>query len=135
MPTIMVIFVQSTFVLATFVHIRNISDVTESIFTKNFCIQNLLDPKSFWTQIFSEPTFFWGTKFFSHQNFFGPKIFLTPQIFSNPKLFSDSKSYLTQNELQLLVYLSTFDRVSTLRTKLPCTVYRVSSKTHSAFVF
>ena len=31
MPTIMAIFVQSTFVLATFVHIRNISAVTESI--------------------------------------------------------------------------------------------------------
>ena len=33
-PTAMVTFVQATFVLATFVHIRNISAVTDPILTK-----------------------------------------------------------------------------------------------------
>ena len=33
-PTVMVIFVQETFVLATFVHIRNISAVTDPILIK-----------------------------------------------------------------------------------------------------
>ena len=101
----MVIFVQSTFVLATFVHIRNISAVTESILAKlgpkfleaqNFCIQNCLDPKFcwtliFWTKIFWEITFLLkfsldpkllGLKFFGHglfldQQVFGPNFFLS----------------------------------------------------------
>ena len=33
-PTVMVIFVQATFVLAMIVHIRNISAVTDTILTK-----------------------------------------------------------------------------------------------------
>ena len=33
-PTVMVTFVQATFVLVTFVHIRNISAVSDTIWTK-----------------------------------------------------------------------------------------------------
>ena len=78
MPTLMVIFVQSTFALVTFVHIRNISAVTDSIwpnykggfqknfdfnflepdhFTQNVCTQNLLDSKFFGSQIFFPKVF------------------------------------------------------------------------------
>ena len=33
-PTVMVIFVQATFVLGTFIHVRNISAITDPILTK-----------------------------------------------------------------------------------------------------
>ena len=50
MPTVMVTFIQAKFVLATIVHIRNISDVTDPIFTKTFGA-NILGPKFVWTNI------------------------------------------------------------------------------------
>ena len=73
-PTVMVTFVQATFVPETFVLFRNISPVTDPILTKlfgpNFCRPIfMLDPKCFWTQYF-----------------FGPKI-----------LELDQKLFLTKN--------------------------------------
>ena len=81
MPTVMLIFVQPTFVLVTSIHIRNISAVTDSIlttllrlalkivfdfsflepdhFTQNFGTQNLLDSKFFGRQNFMDLKFFW----------------------------------------------------------------------------
>ena len=63
MPTVMVTFVKATYVLATFVHIRNISAVTDPILTK------LFGPN------------FWGP-------FFGPRNLLYPKLLSNFSLKS-----------------------------------------------
>ena len=75
MPTVMVIFVHSTFVLVTFGQFRNISILTKTIFdllflepdhfSWNCCTQNLLDSTFFWTKIF------FGLKFFGVHNLDG----------------------------------------------------------------
>ena len=110
MPTVTVTFVKATFVLATFVHIRNVSAVTDPILTKRlgpnfwqaltFLIEIFLGPYKFfgptilWTQNLWIQNFVWTSIFF-RTNFFGPKFFET-NIFCTPILFglkisSDSK--------------------------------------------
>ena len=65
MQTVMVTFVHETFVQATFVHIRNISAVTDPILTKLF-----------------------GPDFLQALNFFGPKILLTQSFFGLKKFLT-----------------------------------------------
>ena len=89
MPKVTVTFVQATYVLATFVHISNISAVTHPIFTK------LFDPIFGGKNVFDQN--FVTSKLFSNQNvltwyLFGPKICLDPKIcwtqsFSNQNFF------------------------------------------------
>ena len=78
-------FVQVTFVLATFVHIMNISAVTNLILIKQFLwaliILDLyflpllfLDPKHFGFKILLDPIFL-GHNIFEAKNLFRPKIF------------------------------------------------------------
>ena len=107
-PTVMVTFVQATFVLTTFVHIRNISVVTDQIFwiqlfgglnnrtkilfgpkfffTKLFLTQKCLRPNIFWEPMFLDPTFFGQ---------FEQRILLDQQIFYGPKFFLDIFFYWT----------------------------------------
>ena len=112
MPTVTVTFVEATFVLATFVHIRNVSAVTDRILTKcsgtNFlqALTFLIDfflPKVCLTQIFwdkhfldfnffglkisSDSKFCWA-KFFWMKEFWVHKFFVTNKIFLGPKFFS-----------------------------------------------
>ena len=105
----MVTFVQTTYALATFVHITNISAVTGPILTKLFGLHflggmifvdlNLLGPnfikthfffehQFFRAQIFSGPKIFFK-QFFPTKNFFGPNIFLDPNFFRNPIFFQE----------------------------------------------
>ena len=79
MPTVMVTFVKATYVLAIFVHIRNISIVTDPILTKlfwpNFFQPNIFfAPKiifeHFFTRMFSDPTYFSGLNSFVDSNKF-----------------------------------------------------------------
>ena len=66
--TVSMIFVKSTFVLTTFVHIRNISAVTDQTLKVGF-----------WTQCFAVLNFnqLFLTKILFDPNFFGPKLFWT----------------------------------------------------------
>ena len=83
---ILMTFAQATFVIVTYVHIKNILPVTDPILPKLFgpnsskaailMDQNFVWPKFFWTLIFLD------------QNFFGPTIYWTI-IFLDPKLFSN----------------------------------------------
>ena len=80
--TVTVTFVQATFILAIFVHIRNISAVTDPILTKRlgpnflqaltFLIEIFLpkfcEPKIFGPKVLFGHQFFWNTFFFT-QNF------------------------------------------------------------------
>ena len=79
MPTIMVTFDKATYVLRTFVHISNISTVTDPILTKDFFI-----PKSFWPKFFLTRSFL-DLKYFVHKIFwtqnFNICIFLWPNFF------------------------------------------------------
>ena len=105
MTTLMVIFVQSTFVVVTVVHIRNINAVTDSILTnfkgrflllqpdhfrQDFCTQNLptqkcLDPKFFGPNVFLDLYFF--NLHFLDQHFLRPNFFLS-NIFLDPTLLT-----------------------------------------------
>ena len=85
MQTVMVIFIQAKYVLATFVNIRNILAVTDPMLTKFF------GPTSCSTHTFLDPNIFWTQQFFFLQNFLDPKIFLI-QILSSPKSFFCPKS-------------------------------------------
>ena len=102
MLTVTMIFLLATYVMATFIHISNISAVTEWILTKhfgpNFLLTKLfLHPKCFWTKIFFYFNFFCqilvyrnifdfrlNQNFFWDQNLFRPDFFVL--IFSDPKL-------------------------------------------------
>ena len=116
MPSVMDTFVQATFVLATFVHERNILAIPDPILTKllgpNFLgafflfTFTLLDPNFFGPKKSLEPKFFWtqnllGWKFhwtqtfldlncwdqiFLDRKFYGPKIFWTQNVL-DPKFF------------------------------------------------
>ena len=104
-------FVQATFVLETYVHIRNISAVsfsgldqafwTQFFWGHNFCgskcfrttllDQNFPNPNFFQIQIFLlpnifEPQFYWTKNSFKH-NIFLDTNFLSPTFFSEPKFF------------------------------------------------
>ena len=72
MPTVTVTFVKGTFVLATFVHIRMISAVTDPILTK--CLEpNILQALFlFYRNPFAKILF--GQHFMGPWKFFGPKI-------------------------------------------------------------
>ena len=59
----MMTFVQATYVMETFVHISNISAVSDPILTK------LCEPNILWALIFI-------SKFFFEQKSFGPNVFL-----------------------------------------------------------
>ena len=109
MPTVTVTFVKATFVLATFVHIRNVSAVTDPILTKRlgpnfwqaltFLIEIFLGPYKFfgptilWTQNLWTQNFVWT--FFSNK-FFWTQIFYDINIFWTP-IFLDLKYLPTQN--------------------------------------
>ena len=67
------------YVLVTFVHISNISGVTDQFW------RNFLDPIS-WSLNFCGPEFFWNQKFFQTLNFFGAKFFW-PVILLDPNFF------------------------------------------------
>ena len=112
MLIVTVTFVRATFLLATFVHIRNISAVTEHILTKpfgpnflhalisldpkfcwptNFWSQNFLDrrfwdSKFLWTKNFVDANFLW-TQHFLTKNYCRPKSIFWPQIILVQKVF------------------------------------------------
>ena len=90
MQTVMETFVHATYVLATLVHISNISAVTDQILTKlldpifggpDFCRQYLFGPKYFFDQNFFPPWFFW-TRFFLDLKSFFPKISWTQNFWT-----------------------------------------------------
>ena len=90
MPNVMVTFIQATFVLATFVQIRNVSAVTELILTKKFG-PNILRALIFLDELLVLPKFFWNKNFFGPQHFldptfFGPTFFWIPNSFQS-KIF------------------------------------------------
>ena len=64
----MVMFVQATFVLATFGHIRNILAVMDQIFWSPWG-QNLVWTEKFSTQTFLDLQFFLWTPLFEHKSF------------------------------------------------------------------
>ena len=70
MPTVTVTFVHATFFLATFVHIRNTSAVTDPMLTKLF-----------WSNYLGAPTFFLDLNLFE-PNFFWPKTAQKPKGFN-----------------------------------------------------
>ena len=93
-PNVMVIFVQTTHVLATFVHVSNISTVTNLFLTKllgsNFVgLLIFVDQHLFWSnllliQIIVWPKMFWPTSFltkFFRARFFTSKNFFYPNFF------------------------------------------------------
>ena len=84
MPTVMVTFDKATYVLGTFVHISNISTVTDPILTKYFDTilggLNFCRPHSFWTKLF------WTKEFFIPKSFW-PKFFLTRFFLTYPLFF------------------------------------------------
>ena len=84
MPTVMVTFAQATFILATFVHIWNISAVADLILTK-FLHPCFGGPWFLWIKIFWTKCFL--TQTFLHLNCCGPKMFLDPKIFGPKFLF------------------------------------------------
>ena len=75
MPTVIVTFVQATYVLATFVHISIISAVTDPI------LSNLLGPN------------FFGAVIFVDQHIFWPEDFLDQNISLYPKFLSFLPKY------------------------------------------
>ena len=81
--TVTLTFVKETFVLVTFVHIRNISAVTDPILTK-LCEPTFLYLEIIWTQNFVGPHFF-DPKFY-RPKIFGPNfftfIFLAPDFWT-----------------------------------------------------
>ena len=93
MSNVNVTFVHTTFGLGTFVHISNISDVTDPIFTKLFGPNifggwNIFRPKELRSQ-FLLLKIFWS-QFLFWPNFFYPKLFLTqflPTFYFWPKFF------------------------------------------------
>ena len=81
MPTVRVTIVQATYVLATFVHI---SDLTQNIFGHKVC----------WTQNIFGHKIFMNT--FFRPKISCPKTFFLIRIFFRPKFFSDLKFFLKQ---------------------------------------
>ena len=101
MPTLTVTFVQATFVLATIVHIRNISVLTDlgHTFWTRFLGALVFLNLAFLTQTFFRPIKFFWTKIF-WTKFFLTKIFFDPSCFGI-KIFwsqnlSDLKNILIQ---------------------------------------
>ena len=97
----MVTFVQATFVLATFVHISNVSAFTDLLLTKLFW------PNFFGALFLLYQHFVWPTKpcatnfldpkIYMYLNFFGPEIlrtnlFVDPKFFE-PNIFEDQKIF------------------------------------------
>ena len=105
MPTVMVTIVQATFVLATFVHIRNISAVTDLILTKLF-VPNFWQALIFLHTKFCGPTFF-GPKIFQIKIFFRSKISLDTK-FCWRKVFLDTKLFSTLKFLDQIFFLTKF---------------------------
>ena len=124
MPTVTVTFVKGTFVLATFVHIRMISAVTDPILTKclepnilqalffleillpKFCLVNILcDLGNFLDLKFLRP------KHFLDSNFFDLKYLLTQNfvepVFFRIKEFWVHKYFVTNKIFLGLTFLST----------------------------
>ena len=108
MSNVNVTFVHTTFGLGTFVHISNISDVTDPIFTKLFGPNifggwNIFRPKELRSQ-FLLLKIFWS-QFLFWPNFFYPKLFLTqflPTFFFNPNFFDPKffgSTFFNQNFL------------------------------------
>ena len=94
MPTVTVTFVQATFVLATYVHIRNISAVTV-LDPTNILNQKLFWPLNFWDlKIFLDPQIFGQN--FSDQKFFGNNFF--------PIQYILDKTFLKQNISNLIFF-------------------------------
>ena len=99
MATVIVTFIQATYVLVTFVHISNISPVTDPNLTKRFGPQYqqylscylLHFDQTFWTQFFCSFNFFGASVFFG-PNFFWPKYFLDLNSFG-PDFFGLYPSY------------------------------------------
>ena len=87
MQTITVAFAMATFVLATFVHIRNISAVTDPILTKQFA-----GGLNFFNQHFYNQNFLWTKfyliKFFSINLFYGLKNISTKHFFGHTFLWT-----------------------------------------------
>ena len=104
MPTVMIRFFQATYVLATFVHISNISGVTNPILTELFGSNFLgsFDPKLFLTQ-----------KFFRNKCFLGPTTFW-PVILLDPKKFLSSKFF----RYKFIFFTSFFRPKSFVRVKI-----------------
>ena len=104
----MVSFVQATYVLAMFVHISNISAVSDPILTKLFG-PNFSGSKFLWTNIiffgpnlFVDQQFCWNQYFLESKKIFRSKIFFGPisffdQQFCGSKIISDPKIFWTQN--------------------------------------
>ena len=98
MPTVTVTFVKATFVLATFVHIRNVSAVTDPILSKRFgpnfsqaltfLIEFFWDPIKFLDQQFCEPKIF-GPKYLIGHHFFSNKFFWTQIFWDKHFLYSN----------------------------------------------
>ena len=63
-PALMVMFVRATFVLVTFVHIRNISAATDRFFEISFLGAIILLDHNF-----VPPKFFWNEQFFRQKLF------------------------------------------------------------------
>ena len=85
-PAITVTFVKATFVLVTFVHIRNVWAITDPILTKLFWLK-FVGALMFGTKIFEQK--FFGTKILFYLNKFGPK-FLWTNFFSTKNFFNYS---------------------------------------------
>ena len=115
----MVTFIQATYALATFVHIRNISSVTGPILTKhfgpnlwghffseqkldpNYGVIICMDPKPLQTQKkISGPKFSSDSKFFSYIKYFSKHFsdqkFICSQRFVDQKLFFNGPKMDTQ---------------------------------------
>ena len=72
-PTVIVTFVEATFVLATFVHIGNISAITHPNFLNPIFLQ-ALDQNFVWSKILFNPNLF------EPKNLLNPKLFWTPNL-------------------------------------------------------
>ena len=85
MPYISVTFVQATFVMLIFVHISNISAVTNPMFTKLFR-PNFWRSRIFFYQNLVTSKLFWNQNVLG-QHFFGAKIFFELRSFRTPQSF------------------------------------------------
>ena len=128
--------IQTTFVQVTFVHIRKISAVTDSIFTRLFGpnVLILVRPKIvlhkiFQTQNFLDPIFFWTQIFFNL--YLLDKIFFDLTFF-NPNFFN--QSFFCQAPVLpglSIALLSVLDRLDPDRNKSKIH-YRLANTTFKA---